>query len=617
MSSVAIPANVRFLADLCCLNVRTTSNKDGAHSASELYKMLLEVRAWLDAPDPDHAAKWYKRRKAEEHTNILTESTTESMAQPDPKTWTSVFSIFGYGAQKPNQGPTVLRDVGAIIAKDVCKAVPDPKDAAHLLWMLAVSGVGAPVTAVRNLPTQPDSKTDSRCSQIAEVLEYYLSDLGSHHWPKIIEVAKGDSPKANAELEKYFLEAHRLTSAQLVKHVSGDRELLLDIGAANRDPSTFAKPNEFSLKRPVGDYIIHGYGPRGQIGRDMLLAYGTAMLKVAARVQGLRPAPGQMGELKKVYVKNGGKGQQQGRRHYLTADWAYVVDEPTRTTPDSFSIIGPPLQAVHASIDRALTGFAVDPSLNIYLTYPRNSGPTPNNVVIATNFTGEKPWPTPEIQNCTAGQNASTCFINVQNVVLDPQDPEHVMWVVDSGIPPVSKSATPYGAKVMAFNLSNSTLIRTYPISPDLYHDGMNANDVRINNTLGPAGFAFITDESEHGSLLAIDLATGTTTRHLFNTSVVKADPGYVGSYDGQPIYSWNGTRKTFTATGADGIALQSGNLYWGVLASRRFYHIPQTRLIDPSATDPDLLATAVVFPGELGSPSRRASRPMIEEMCI
>lgn len=61
----------------------------------------------------------------------------------------------------------------------------------------------------------------------------------------------------------------------------------------------------------------------------MLLAYGTAMLKVAARVQGLRPAPGQMGELKKVYVKNGGKGQQQGRRHYLTADWAYVVDEPT------------------------------------------------------------------------------------------------------------------------------------------------------------------------------------------------------------------------------------------------------------------------------------------------
>lgn len=37
-------------------------------------------------------------------------------------------------------------------------------------------------------------------------------------------------------------------------------------------------------------------------------------------------------------------------------------------TPESFSIIGPPLQAVHASVERAPTGFAVDPSLNIYLT---------------------------------------------------------------------------------------------------------------------------------------------------------------------------------------------------------------------------------------------------------
>ena len=68
-------------------------------------------------------------------------------------------------------------------------------------------------------------------------------------------------------------------------------------------------------------YIIHGFGPRGQLGKDMLLAYGTALLKVAARTKGLRTAPGQMGELKQVQVR--------GKRHYMTADWAYVVDEPT------------------------------------------------------------------------------------------------------------------------------------------------------------------------------------------------------------------------------------------------------------------------------------------------
>ncbi|KAL8801171.1 MAG: hypothetical protein Q9223_007086 [Gallowayella weberi] len=277
-------------------------------------------------------------------------------------------------------------------------------------------------------------------------------------------------------------------------------------------------------------------------------------------------------------------------------------NESIGMAPESFSIIGPPLQAVHASVERAPTGFAVDPSLNIYLTYPRNTGLTPSNVVIATNFTGEKPWPNAEIQNCTATQNASTCFINVQNVVLDPSDPHHIMWVVDSGIPVGSMNAIPNGAKIMSFNLSdNGSLIKSYPIPSPLILNGMNANDLRINNTLGSAGFAFITDESQYGSLIAIDLSTGAAVRRLFNTSVVRADSGYVGSYNGQPVYTWNGTRKSFTHTGADGIALQSGNLYWGVLASRRFYYIPQDILTDFSASDQEVL-DAVVFPGELGS---------------
>ncbi|KAL8756458.1 MAG: hypothetical protein Q9184_004502, partial [Pyrenodesmia sp. 2 TL-2023] len=266
--------------------------------------MLLEVRAWLDAPDPDHAAKWYKRRKAEEHTGPLTESTMASMAQLDPKTWSSsLMSMFDFGKQQPDQKPGLLRDVGALVATDILKTVKDSNQAAHLLWMLAVSGVGTPVTA------------------IAEVLDFYLSDQGCQHWPQIVKLAKQDSPEANAELERYFLEAHRFTSAQVCKHMAGDQEILLDIAAANRDPSVFTDPQKFSLKRPLDDYIIHGHGPRGGLGRDMFLAYGTAMLKVAARTEGLRKVPGGMGELKKVVVR--------GRRHYLTPNWAYVVDEPT------------------------------------------------------------------------------------------------------------------------------------------------------------------------------------------------------------------------------------------------------------------------------------------------
>ena len=232
--------------------------------------------------------------------------------------------------------------------------------------------------------------------------------------------------------------------------------------------------------------------------------------------------------------------------------------------PQDFNIVGPNLQAVHDS-QLPPTGLAVDTAHNIYLTYPRNFGQTPNNVVICTSFNDEVPWPNAEIQNCTSGQDPATCFLNVQNVVLDSVGQ---LWVVDSGIPydAVSGSdALPGGAKIMSFNQSTSALIRTYTIPTSLLAHGTNANDVRINNTLG---WAFITDESTNSSLLAINLDTGDAVRRLFNTSVVRADEGYVGSYDGDLVYGWKGTNKSYITTGADGIALASGNFYWGVLVS-------------------------------------------------
>ena len=41
--------------------------------------------------------------------------------------------------------------------------------------------------------------------------------------------------------------------------------------------------------------------------------------------------------------------------------------------PQDFSVVGPPLEAVHDS-QEAPTGLAVDEQHRIYLTYPRNSG---------------------------------------------------------------------------------------------------------------------------------------------------------------------------------------------------------------------------------------------------
>ncbi|KAH8886234.1 hypothetical protein GQ53DRAFT_875925 [Thozetella sp. PMI_491] len=270
--------------------------------------------------------------------------------------------------------------------------------------------------------------------------------------------------------------------------------------------------------------------------------------------------------------------------------------------PHDFTLVGPELQPIHDS-QQAPTGLAVDSHHNVYLAYPRNGlngngASSPDNVVICTDFNTEKPWPSAEMQNCKAGQDPATCFINVQNVVLDSIGQ---LWVVDSGISPGSSQPLYGGAKLMSFNESTGALLRTYVIPKSLLTHGMNMNDLRINNTLGPGGFAFMTEISGPCSLIALNLHDGTGVRRLFNTSVVRADEKYVGSYDGQLIYNWNGTKKGYSTVGADGIALASGNLYWGVLASRRFYYISQEVLASFNATDDEVLA-AVQFPGQVAS---------------
>ncbi|KAJ4367510.1 hypothetical protein N0V83_007093 [Neocucurbitaria cava] len=269
--------------------------------------------------------------------------------------------------------------------------------------------------------------------------------------------------------------------------------------------------------------------------------------------------------------------------------------------PQDFPILGPSLEAVHES-QKPPTGLAVDVSHNIYLTYPRNFGSSQYNVVICTSFNDEQPWPNSAIQNCTTGQDPSTCFINVQNVVRDDLSR---LWVVDSGIPynaAPNLDAIYGGAKIMSFNETTAEHLRTYIIPQELLAHRTNLNDMRVNTTLGGReGYAFIPDASVNSSLLAIDLEDGSTVRRLFNTSVVRADPDYVGSYGGGLTYTWNGTTKGHLTTAADGIALASGNLYWGVLASRRFYYISQEVFVDTTKSDAEIVA-AVQNPGQCGS---------------
>lgn len=106
------------------------------------------------------------------------------------------------------------------------------------------------------------------------------------------------------------------------------------------------------------------------------------------------------------------------------------------TTPigicsSDLEVIGGVPEVIHSS-SIPPTGIAVDPEHNIFYTYARNMEEQNYTLTKATSFTGEEPWPSKEWQTCDDGQNASTCFVNVQNVVLDSVGG---FWVIDSGVP--------------------------------------------------------------------------------------------------------------------------------------------------------------------------------------
>lgn len=157
-----------------------------------------------------------------------------------------------------------------------------------------------------------------------------------------------------------------------------------------------------------------------------------------------------------------------------------------------------------------------------------------------------------------------------------------------------------FGSKIMNFNYTTGEVIRTYIYPEDLWYAKLQLNDIKINNTLGTAGYAFITEDSQYGSITTLNLDTGKFIRHLYNTTYTRPDERFTSMYNGEPIRNWNGTTPSFMTSGTNGIALTSGNVYWGVKSSHRWYILPQNALIDDLSDEE--LADQVQIPGTIPS---------------
>ena len=131
--------------------MKTSTNQSATHTSTELYKLLIEVRNWIDYPNSDPAALWYRRRKAQESAVELTKTTKSSIFKA-PTYW-AFSSLFTWGTTTPdeNKMPSTLKDLGVMIAKSLQAEGHNDEDVAQTAWMLAVSAVGTPVTAVSTI----------------------------------------------------------------------------------------------------------------------------------------------------------------------------------------------------------------------------------------------------------------------------------------------------------------------------------------------------------------------------------------------------------------------------------------------------------------------------------
>ncbi|KAF2478296.1 prostaglandin G/H synthase 2/cyclooxygenase 2, pgh2/cox2 [Lindgomyces ingoldianus] len=318
LRDVVIPVNARVLGDLFSLDLKTTENPYGSLSLPTLYKHLLNVRIWgFNNNDPGMA--WRRRMWATEGADALTKSTNEVLK--GVKKELQCETMYGWltsswTTPRPSKAKSgSLRWYGRQIVKEMLKAGKTVEEAGDICWLTALAGVGAPVTV------------------FTETLKWFLDPENQSYWAEIQGFAAENSPKADAKIRDYVLEAQRLTSSQRNLRICkqavtingqafmpGDVVVCL-LGPACKDQTCIPNPTSFQPGRDRDAYMHFGFGPHECFGREIALTFVTSLIKVVAGLKNLRRAPGPMGLCKYITVNQ--------ERCYLNDNWSWLTFDPT------------------------------------------------------------------------------------------------------------------------------------------------------------------------------------------------------------------------------------------------------------------------------------------------
>ena len=178
--------------------------------------------------------------------------------------------------------------------------------------------------------------------------------------------------------------------------------------------------------------------------------------------------------------------------------------------------------------------------------------------------------------------------------------PDDTLWVLDTGRPSTNESetltmpyASPGGPKLVAINLTDDSIIRTYTFPSSVHYPDSYMNDLRFdmraNATASGKGIAYIVDSSNEGrtGFIMLDLGTGKSWRQLTQHPSTLRTFNDVPSYQGIPFYQQSpGLPASHIAEGLDGaeLSLNGDVMYYSPLTSDYLYSI-ETRYLrkDPS----------------------------------
>ncbi len=239
-------------------------------------------------------------------------------------------------------------------------------------------------------------------------------------------------------------------------------------------------------------------------------------------------------------------------------------------------------------------GVAVSKQGHVFLSFPRWADPVRDTVV---ELIDGKLVPFPDARTNAFDATRPKDFdpaehlVSVQAIVFDERDR---LWLLDPGgfnfAPPLL-----HAPKLWAYDIATRQRVKAITFPIDVALKTTSLNDVRFDLRRGPEGTAYITD-SGAGGIIVVDLASGTSWRHLDGDPSVLPTPGLRATSEGKPFLQRHASGEVDSPDfRSDGIALSPDGktLYYTSVMSHEIHAVPTDLLADRGA-DEKVIAAAV-----------------------